>query len=82
MEWLAGRIMLLSGGSRACVAIAAGLVAVLALPPFGIFAAPFLSFPILVWLIDGASEVHRMVLARHHARLGNDFWRWGSEQKR
>lgn len=55
MEWLAGRIMLLSGGSRACVAIAAGLVAVLALPPFGIFAAPFLSFPILVWLIDGAS---------------------------
>ena len=33
-------------------------------------------------LIDGASEVHRMVLARHHAKLGNDFWRWGSEQKR
>jgi hypothetical protein len=26
--------------------------------------------------------VHRMVLARHHAKLGNDFWRWGSEQKR
>ncbi len=55
MEWLAGRIMLLSGARRALVAFVAGLVAVLALPPFGIFAAPFLSFPILVWLIDGAS---------------------------
>ena len=55
MEWLAGRIMLLSGARRALVAFVAGLIAVFALPPFGIFAAPFLSFPILVWLIDGAS---------------------------
>ena len=28
-------------------------------------------------LIDGASEVHKMVLARGFAREGNDFWRWG-----
>jgi apolipoprotein N-acyltransferase len=55
MEWLAGRIMLLSGARRALVAFVAGLIAVFALPPFGIFAAPFLSLPILVWLIDGAS---------------------------
>lgn len=55
MEWLAGRIMLLSGARRALAAFVAGLIAVFALPPFGIFAAPFLSFPILVWLIDGAS---------------------------
>ena len=55
MEWLAGRIMLLSGARRALVAFVAGLIAVLALPPLGIFAAPFLSFPVLVWLIDGAS---------------------------
>lgn len=55
MEWLAGRIMLLSGARRALVAFVAGLIAVFALPPFGVFAAPFLSFPILVWLIDGAS---------------------------
>jgi acyl-CoA dehydrogenase len=32
-------------------------------------------------LVDGASEVHGMVLARHYAKLGNEFWRWGSEQK-
>jgi acyl-CoA dehydrogenase len=29
-------------------------------------------------LVDGASEVHQMVLARHYDRLGNDFWRWGA----
>lgn len=28
-------------------------------------------------LVDGASEVHRMVLARHYASLGNEFWKWG-----
>lgn len=28
-------------------------------------------------LVDGASEVHRMVLARHYAKHRNDFWRWG-----
>jgi acyl-CoA dehydrogenase len=32
-------------------------------------------------LIDGASEVHGMVLARHYAKLGDGFWRWGSEQQ-
>jgi acyl-CoA dehydrogenase len=30
-------------------------------------------------LVDGASEVHKMLLARHYARLGNDFWTWGSD---
>ena len=28
-------------------------------------------------LVDGASEVHKMVLARNLAKDGNDFWRWG-----
>ncbi len=27
-------------------------------------------------LVDGASEVHKMVLARHYGKLGNDFWGW------
>lgn len=55
MERLAGSIMLLSGWRRALVAILAGIFAVLALPPLGIFAAPFLSFTLLVLLLDGAS---------------------------
>jgi acyl-CoA dehydrogenase len=28
-------------------------------------------------LVDGASEVHRMLLFRAYDRLGDDFWRWG-----
>jgi acyl-CoA dehydrogenase len=28
-------------------------------------------------LVDGASEVHRMVLARSLAKQGGDFWHWG-----
>lgn len=29
-------------------------------------------------LVDGASEVHDMVLARFYAKEGADFWRWGA----
>jgi len=28
-------------------------------------------------LVDGASEVHKMVLARNLYAQGNDFWSWG-----
>ncbi|WP_374383446.1 acyl-CoA dehydrogenase family protein [Dongia sp.] len=28
-------------------------------------------------LVDGASEVHKMVLAQHLASEGADFWKWG-----
>jgi acyl-CoA dehydrogenase len=28
-------------------------------------------------LVDGASEVHMMVLARHMREQGRDFWQWG-----
>ena len=28
-------------------------------------------------LVDGASEVHKMVLAQHLALEGRDFWKWG-----
>jgi len=28
-------------------------------------------------IVDGASEVHNMVLARFYAKEGQDFWRWG-----
>jgi len=32
-------------------------------------------------LVDGADEVHKMVLARHMRDEGRDFWRWGSGDK-
>ncbi len=55
MERLAGRIILLWGWRAWALAFLAGAVAVLGLPPFDFFLAPFVSFPILVWLLDGAS---------------------------
>lgn len=47
--------MLAGGFRRAAIAWLAGALAVLALPPFNFFAVLFLSLPILVWLLDGAS---------------------------
>lgn len=47
--------MLLSGWTRALVAFLAGLFGVLALPPYGFFAALFVSFTILTLLVDGAT---------------------------
>lgn len=47
--------MLSWGKKRYLIALLAGLFANLALPPFDFFAALFVSFPVLVWLIDGAS---------------------------
>lgn len=55
MERLAGRIILLWGWRRALVAFLAGALAVLALPPWDFPAVAFISFPVLVWLIDGAA---------------------------
>jgi hypothetical protein len=32
-------------------------------------------------LVDGASEVHKMLIARHYDSLGDRFWSWGSGQE-
>lgn len=55
MERLAGRIMLLWGFPRVVAAFLAGAIGALALPPFGFFAAFFISFTLLVWLMDGST---------------------------
>jgi apolipoprotein N-acyltransferase len=43
------------GWRRAAIAFAAGAVSVLALAPFDIWPILFLTFPIMVWLIDGSA---------------------------
>lgn len=32
-------------------------------------------------LVDGASEIHKMVLAESALKRGTDFWQWGSDQR-
>jgi apolipoprotein N-acyltransferase len=53
MRALAGKIVLLWGWKRACLAFLAGAISVLALPPFDFFAAAFVSFTLLFWLLEG-----------------------------
>ena len=52
---LAGRLMLLWGWRRALVALCVGALAALAQAPFDFPAIGFVSFPVLVWLLDGAA---------------------------
>lgn len=77
MERLAGKIILLSGVSRAFVGFLAGLVAMFAQAPFGIFAAAFLSFPILVWLIDGVAPDPNESLVRRLLPAVSIGWSFG-----
>lgn len=55
MERLAAYIILSSGLKRFLIALLAGALTSLSQPPFGIFVVNFLTFPILLWLIDGAT---------------------------
>ncbi|GGE21920.1 apolipoprotein N-acyltransferase [Aureimonas endophytica] len=55
LERLVAGIILAEGWRRALIACLAGALLVLGLPPFGFPAVGFLSFPILVLLLDGAA---------------------------
>ncbi|MGB3812902.1 MAG: apolipoprotein N-acyltransferase [Shinella sp.] len=77
MERLAGTVMLLSGTRRGLVAFLAGLIGVLALPPFGFLAALFVSFTLLVWLIDGASAAPEAGFLRRLAPAFRIGWFFG-----
>ena len=54
-ETLAGNIMSLWGWKRNALAFFSGAILTLALPPFDFFAVGFISFPILIWLLEGAA---------------------------
>lgn len=56
MEALAERVILLSGWRRLAVAVIAGMLAALAMPPLGLLPALGLALPVAVWLLDGATE--------------------------
>ncbi len=54
LDRIAGEIILLWGFKRNMLALFAGALLTLALPPFNFFAVGFVSFPVLLWLIEGA----------------------------
>lgn len=71
MERIAEKIMLSWGFRRFLLAFLAGLLATLGLPPFSFFPVLFVSFPVLVWLIDGAAGPADATLI---GRLAPAFW--------
>lgn len=52
---IADAVVLSWGWRRAAIAFSAGAVSVLALAPFHIWPILFLTFPVMVWLIDGSA---------------------------
>lgn len=54
MQRLSQSVLLMSGWRRAFVAFLAGVFSTLILAPFHLFFVGFLTFPVLVWLLDGA----------------------------
>jgi apolipoprotein N-acyltransferase len=55
IQGLARLVILAWGWRRTALAFGAGALGAVAMPPFGIFPVLAISFPILVWLLDGAS---------------------------
>ncbi len=75
MKGLAGRIILLWGWRRFLAAFMAGALAVLTQAPYDFFAAGFVSFPVLVWLIDGATaESPSRLLGRLTPAFAVGWW--------
>ncbi|MBH5401310.1 apolipoprotein N-acyltransferase [Bradyrhizobium sp. CNPSo 4010] len=54
LRQIALAIILTWGWQRAIIAMGCGALSVLALAPFNLFPVLFITFPVLVWLIDGA----------------------------
>ncbi len=56
LQKIAGDIILYWGWKRNGLAFFVGLLLNLALPPFDFFAVGFVSFPVLLWLLEGADS--------------------------
>lgn len=75
MERLAGRIILLWGWRRLAVSFIAGALLTLTQAPYDFFAAGFISFPVLAWLLDGVpGEVSGNPLRRLKPAFATGWW--------
>jgi len=70
MNSIAFRFVVLWGWRRAAVAIFSGALSALAQAPYSIYPVLFLTFPILIWLIDGVSAKQ----SRSGKSRRQEFW--------
>lgn len=71
MQAIAQRILLVHGWRRALLALVAGALTALAQAPFHLFFVGFATFPVLVWLLDGATGA---TPGRVWGALRSAFW--------
>lgn len=67
---LAAGVTLSSGWRRSLIALIAGALSALAMPPFSVWPILALTFPVAVWLIDGAQAASRARSAWVAAGIG------------
>lgn len=60
-----------SGWRRATIALSAGALSALALPPFDLWPVLFATFPILVWLVDGMPVARSLAI---RVDIGPGWW--------
>ncbi|XCD91123.1 apolipoprotein N-acyltransferase [Candidatus Liberibacter asiaticus] len=69
---IAGKVMLLSGFRRCFIAILAGVIGSFSMPSSDLFLSSFVSFTLLIWLLDGiSSNLGRMSAI---SRVGSSFF--------
>ncbi|MEX2249198.1 MAG: apolipoprotein N-acyltransferase [Parvibaculum sp.] len=77
VERIAAELAELRGWRRAAAAFLAGALSTLALSPYNFLPILFLTFPVLVWLIDGVGEPTRSRRRRVMWRAGLLGWWFG-----
>lgn len=58
IEHIQSRLVLMTGWRRLALAAALGAVSALSMAPFHLFVVNFITFPALIWLLDGAIGTH------------------------
>jgi apolipoprotein N-acyltransferase len=77
LDGIAGRFVVLWGWRRLLAAFVAGAVSAVGLPPLDLFPVLFLTFPVLVWLLDGTVSAGRRGWLSTLAAAGAVGWAFG-----